>query len=184
MNTSRETVVCYGCNGIFAYEQYLVHLTGDYCSANYNYNKRGNSQNNGNYDENNGEYEGYLHSGYEGDIDENEEHDDNTNYRSIPRHLENPMYNNSPDTTTTFTNDIEDMMSGLTFGLGYIECYSCKICLDNEYMCPICLEKLNPGTYCTQMICGHSFCNSCCNKWFSSNCKCPLCNQNLTTLTG
>ncbi|AUF82630.1 RING finger domain-containing protein [Tetraselmis virus 1] len=50
---------------------------------------------------------------------------------------------------------------------------------DVQFDCPICLNSIGQGETSRTTICGHRFCCTCIERWFSSHCYCPLCKTDL-----
>lgn len=148
-----SNVMCGGCNDIFESNEYLVHITGGYCKQEFTYANT-----------------------YE-DVDADDEMDDETR----PQYLNSYFLDNPDNRVLTAEEDIiNNMMKNCSLGLaGYIDCYGDKITITEETHCPICLDLMTaPATFYV-MVCSHSFCENCALRWFSSNCRCPICNQNL-----
>ena len=176
-----ETIYCSGCGEIFNYSKYLSHIVGGYCSAH--------------IENTNGCITGYT-DGAMGDDEMSDEIDYenidgqidgftsvngvNSNYDNNNIDLYNPMINNGFPQTNQL-DQLDQMMSTMSMGLGYIECYSVKIQVPDGTQCSICLDTYKDNIA-YRMICSHIFCEACASRWFKYNCKCPECNQNLQDL--
>lgn len=49
-----------------------------------------------------------------------------------------------------------------------------KVC-NNPSFCTICQDKIEIGTICRVINCGHFFHYECCDKWLETNSNCPTC---------
>ena len=72
---------------------------------------------------------------------------------------------------TTLSEEIGNVEIGLTD----IENTLIRKEIDN-FKCPICYIDNN---ICMETHCKHQLCEECCNNWFVSNKKCPICNEEL-----
>ena len=47
--------------------------------------------------------------------------------------------------------------------------------VQEDDMCPICVEELATIRYRRKTVCGHMFCSDCLQEWFTKKKNCPLC---------
>ena len=181
-----ETIYCSGCGEIFNYSTYLSHIVGGYCSAHIENTDgaMGDDEMSDEIDYENidGQIDGFTSvnsvnsvNGVNGVNGVNSNYDNNNNID-----LYNPMINNGFPQNNQL-DQLDQMMSTMSMGLGYIECYSVKIQALEGTQCSICLDTYKDNIAC-RMICSHIFCEACASRWFKYNCKCPECNQNLQDL--
>ena len=78
--------------------------------------------------------------------------------------------------------DIPEDLEDVKVGLDQINKYYQEFKLDEDRECNICVNSFNKDDNMYKMICGHIFCLTCINRWFSENVKCPNCNQDLRDL--
>jgi len=102
----------------------------------------------------------------------------NHRYSNMDDNMDDNIDINTPD------NSLENLLTNidnLDIGLGRenIEQYGCKIAIQEETECAICLNNYDIGSEFYTMKCMHSFCKMCSEVWFESRSFCPLCKSNL-----
>ena len=101
---------------------------------------------------------------------------------TITNNTNNSTNINNIEPTTTSINNLSTYLSTITINSGLnqeqlnnnSQKQECNTITD----CPICLCSFPEKTLFYKLKCSHLFCIECCDKWFKTNTKCPLCRNN------
>jgi len=180
MESRNNLVICYSCNIVLEYADYISHC--EICR----YTLPNNYDNNNDNNDNNDNDDIVTHYGNE---NENENENNILNINNIePTYydydtLYNPMINRNFYNENLFNtiNNISNVnqIDDLGLGIENLSLYSTQIPITEDSYCVICMNTYEKGNSFYLMKCMHSFCDDCSKRWFDFKSVCPLCKTNM-----
>lgn len=90
------------------------------------------------------------------------------------------IYDGDYDLTSNFEYLEEDELLPYEVDVSIISSRTDKQKLQDDDICPICLDSLNEKEVVCQMnVCKHNYCKTCIERWVNTNRECPMCKRDM-----